>query len=108
MPYQLSNSNMGWHALWFYVKNDAAAPLPDFTARLIEEVPPMWPQGPPEKEKKRMCDTLEVVVSLRSHDLHGAGVIGAYHARRVAPLMARALPLFEMMPVVELGRMVLA
>jgi hypothetical protein len=37
MPLQLSRSNKGWHAQWFYLKNDAAAPLPKFTRRLIEE-----------------------------------------------------------------------
>ena len=26
------------------------------------------------------------------------GIIGAYHIRRVAPLMARALPLYQMVP----------
>ena len=40
---------------------------------------------------------------LRPHRRHenglkGSGVIGAYHARRVAPLMTRALPLYEIVP----------
>ena len=39
MTYLLSRSNKGWHALWFYVKNAAAAPLPHFTGCLIEEAP---------------------------------------------------------------------
>ena len=30
--------------------------------------------------------------------MKGSGIIGAYHARRVAPLMARALPLYQMVP----------
>ena len=90
------------------MKNDPAAPLQVFTERIIEEVPPTWPWGPPIKEKKRMRDILEAIASLRSHDLHGASVIGAYHVRRVAPLMARALLLFGMMPVVKLGGTVLA
>ena len=30
--------------------------------------------------------------------MKGLGIIGAYHARRVAPLMARALPLYRMVP----------
>ena len=68
----------------------------------------MWPQGPPEKEKKRMCDTLKAVVSLRSHGLHGASVIGAYHARRVTSLMAHALQLYGMTPSTQLDGMVLA
>jgi hypothetical protein len=41
----LSRSNKGWHALWFYLKNDAAAPLLDFTRRLIEEAPLVWGWG---------------------------------------------------------------
>ena len=89
------------------MKNDPTAPLPDFTRHLIEEAPSTWPWGPPDK-KKRMRDILKAVVSLRSHSLRRASVIGAYHARRVAPLMARALPLFGMVPIVELGGMVLA
>ena len=76
------------------MKNDAATPLPDFTGRLIEEAPQVWSWGPPEKEKKRMCDILDAITFLRSHGLRGANVIRAYHARRVAPLMACALPLY--------------
>ena len=34
----LSTSNKGWHSHWFYVKDDAAAPLPAFSGRIIEEV----------------------------------------------------------------------
>ena len=30
--------------------------------------------------------------------MKGSGVIGAYHMRRVAPLMACALPLYQMVP----------
>ena len=30
--------------------------------------------------------------------MKGSGIIGAYHVRRVAPLMARMLPLHRMMP----------
>ena len=30
--------------------------------------------------------------------MKGSGIIGAYHARRVAPLVARALPLYQMVP----------
>ena len=47
MPCQLSRSNKRWHAQWFYLKNDPAAPLPVFTGCLIEEVPPTWPWGTP-------------------------------------------------------------
>ena len=57
----------------------------------------MWSWGPLEKEKKRLCDLLDAIALLKNHGLRGAGVIGAYHVRRVAPLMARALPLYGMM-----------
>ena len=76
--------------MWFYVKNDTTAPLPDFTRRLIEEAPPMWGWGPPEKEKKRLHDLLDAIALLKNHGLYGAIVIGAYHVRGVASLMACA------------------
>jgi len=72
--------------------------LPVYSGRLIEEVPPSWPWGPPIKEKKRMCDLLEAIAFLKTHSLRGAGVIGGYHARRMAPLMARVLLLYGMTP----------
>ena len=78
------------------MKNDAVAPLSDFTGCLIKEAPQVWPWGPPEKEKKRMWDILYAIAFLKSHGIRRAGVIRAYHARRVVPLMARALPLYGM------------
>jgi len=83
---------------WFYLKDDHAAPLLVFSERLVKEVPPSWPWGPPIKEKKRMHDLLEAIAFLKTHSLHGTGVIGGYHARRVAPLMACVLLLYGMMP----------
>jgi hypothetical protein len=70
--------------LWFYVKNNAIAPLPDFTGCLIEEAMPVWEWRPPEKEKKRLRDLLDAITLLKCHSLCRTGVIGAYHARRVA------------------------
>ena len=80
------------------MKNAAAAPLSDFTGRLIEEAPVVWSWGPLKKEKKRMRNILDAIVFLKNHDLCGASVIRAYHARRLAPLKACALPLYRMMP----------
>ena len=97
MPCQLSRSNKGWHSHWFYLKNDPAAPLPVFSGRLVEDVPPSWLWGPPIKEKKRMCNLLEATAFLKTHDFRGADVIGGYHTRRVAPLMVHVLPLYRMM-----------
>jgi hypothetical protein len=47
---------------------------------------------------RRLLDLLDTIVLLKNHNLHGTGVIGVYHARRVASLMVHALPLYEMMP----------
>ena len=68
----------------------------------------MWSWEPPEKEKKRMHDILDAITFLKSHGLRGASVIGAYHMRRVAPLMARTLSLYRMTPGAQLDGMVLA
>ena len=55
-----------------------------------------------------MCDILDAIVFLKNHNLRGAGVMGAYHARRVAPLMARALLLYRMTHDAQLDGTVLA
>ena len=39
--------------------------------------------------------------------MKGSGIIEAYHARRVAPLMTRALPLYVMAPKSSFDRMTL-
>ena len=54
-----------------------------------------------------MHDILDAIVFLKSHGLRGASVVGAYHARRVASLMARALPLYRMTPGAQLDGTVL-
>jgi hypothetical protein len=41
---------------------------------------------------------VEAIKILKEHGLNGVSVIGAYHQRRVAPLMVRALPLHWMVP----------
>ena len=45
-----------------------------------------------------MCDLLKAIMFLKTHGLRGAGIIGGYHAMRVAPLMSRILSLYGMMP----------
>jgi len=49
-------------------------------------------------EKKHLADLLAAIHALKVRGMKGSGIIGAYHARRVAPLMARALPLYRMVP----------
>ena len=96
---QLSTSNKGWHSQWFYLKNAAAAHLPEFTGHLIEEALESWRKwGVPEKDKKKIWDHITTIHILKENGLKGLGVIGAYHARRVAPLMTRVLPLYAMAP----------
>lgn len=41
---------------------------------------------------------MEAVKFLRTNKVTGASVVGAYHYRRVAPLMERRVPLFKMGP----------
>ena len=43
---KLKASNKGWHASWFYLKNEEVAPLPSFTSRLVAEEPAFWKYGP--------------------------------------------------------------
>ena len=52
---RLSTSNKGCHSKWFYLKNDAVAPMPEFTGRLIEEGPEQWRKwGILEKDRKKI------------------------------------------------------
>ena len=73
-----------------------AAPLPVYSRRLIKEVPGSWKWDIPVKEKKNINDLVAAIQTLKDRGVKGSGIIGAYHARRVAPLMARALPLHQM------------
>ena len=101
---RLSTSNKGWHSHWFYIKNDAAAPLPEFTRRFIEEVLELWRKwGVLEKDKKRIQDHLTAIRILKERGMKGSGIIDAYHTWRVALLMRRVLPLYMMAPGASLN-----
>ena len=54
--------------------------------------------GVPTKEKKNIDDLLATLQTLKDRGMKGSGIIGAYHMRRVAPLMAHVLPLHQMAP----------
>ena len=95
---RLVTSNKGWHSQWFYVRDDLSATLPKYTGRLIEEAPESWGWGVQRKDKKHLDDLLTALRALMDRGVKGVGIIGDYHARRVVPLMARALPLYRMMP----------
>ena len=92
MSIPLSKYNKGWHKLWFYLRNYAAALLPIFTEHLIEEY------GPIRREQNRLSDLLKAIMTLKGHSLHGTSIIGAYHVRRLAPLMVCALPMYKITP----------
>ena len=74
------------------------APLPKYSRRLIEEAPQSWQWGVLTKEKKHITDLLAALHALKERGVKGSGIIGTYHARRMALLMARALPLHQMVP----------
>ena len=59
------------------------------------------------KEDKNINDLLATLQTWKDRGMKGSGIIGAYHARRVVPLMARALPLHRMVPGVSFEGMVL-
>jgi hypothetical protein len=61
-----------------------------------------------DKEKKRLALLLGTIMYLKGNSLGSAGVIRTYHSRRVATLMARALPLYGMVSGVWLEGTVLA
>ena len=66
--------------------------------RMHYRSPGSWKWGVPVKEKKNINDLLAALQTLKDWGVKGSGIIGAYHARRVAPLMARVLPLHQMVP----------
>ena len=58
----------------------------------------MWRYGAIVKEQKRLGDLLKAIVTLKGHDPRGTGIVGAYHVRRLAPLMTRTLLMYQMTP----------
>ena len=62
------------------------------------EAPGSWKWGVPVKEKNNINDLLAALQTLKDRGVKGSGIIGAYHTRRVAPLLARVLPLHQMVP----------
>ena len=52
--------------------------------------------GVSKKDKKKIWDHITAIHILKENGLKGSGIIGAYHARRVALLMTHVLPLYAM------------
>ena len=73
--------------------------MPEFIVCLIKEAPKQWRKwGILEKDKKKIKDHITAIHILKENGLKGSGIIGAYHTRRVAPLMMCALLLYAMVP----------
>ena len=98
MSIPLSKSNKEWQKLWFYLRNNDDTPLPIFIGRLIEEASDAWRYRPIAKEQKWLGDLLKANVALKGHNLRGISIIGAYHVRRLAPLMVCTLLMYKMTP----------
>ena len=64
--------------------------------------------GIPEKDKKRIRDHIAAIHILKENGWKGSGIIRTYHARKVAPLMMRMLPLYTVAPEASFDRMELA
>jgi hypothetical protein len=62
----------------------------------------------PKKDLKRIANHLAAIKILKEGGVKGSGIIRAYHARRVAPLMACMLLMHWMVPVAPLEVTVLA
>ena len=65
--------------------------MPVYSRCVIKEAPGSWRWGVLVKERKNINDLLAALQTLKDRGVKGSGIIGAYHARRVVPLMARVL-----------------
>ena len=83
-------------------------PLPHFIGRLVMEAPSTWSWGALDKEKRRLKGYFRALQQLREAGLNGCGGVSAYHKWRIAPLMARALPLFRMVKGADLSGTVMS
>nr|CAB3495565.1 unnamed protein product [Digitaria exilis] len=97
---ELRGSNKDWNKGWFYLKSHAKATLPPFdpASSPPAKEPAHWQYGPEASDRKKLAPHLDCLAKLRSCGLTGIGIAEAFHRRRVAPLMARPLRLFEMLP----------
>jgi hypothetical protein len=98
MPLKPVSSNKGWHSQWFYLKDYPDGPFPAYTDRGIFKAPVEWKADVLPCDEDKIANHLLAIRILKEHGLKGAGVIGAYHTRGVAPLMRCALPLSLMAP----------
>ena len=92
----LASSNKGWHSGWFYLRNDAARPLPRYTGRTFDSAPQEWKWGAEKTSRDKLDAALEALAAVKRRGVDLAEVIGAYLLRGVSPLRLRALKLYQM------------
>jgi len=92
----LASSNKGWHTGWFYLRNDAAKPLPQYTGRTFESPPADWKWGASKTPIKELNAALDALEAVKARGVDLAEVIGAYLLRGVVPLRLRVLKLYQM------------
>lgn len=99
IPLKLVSSNKEWRSkCFFFLKNRPEAPFLACSGNGILTTPVQWKADVPTGDREKIADHLAAISVLRGSGLKGAGVIGAYHASGVAPLMRCALLLFVMTP----------
>jgi len=69
----------------------------------MTEAPNSSVWGAPDKEKKRLKSQLKALRWLQGGRFNGCGIVSAYHKRRIAPLMARTLPLYRIVVDTDLS-----
>ena len=82
LPY---NSNRGWHGEWFYIRNPAEAPFPEFTGGRPEKQK-SWSWGCARLERHKVEVIEEELRKLVRSGLDGVRVFHTLFHRRVAPL----------------------
>jgi hypothetical protein len=95
IPVGLSSSNRGWHAGWFYLRNDLDQ-LPAFTGRTFAVAPPKWREDLIKDKAIPLRKVVKALAELSKAGLTAAVVVANFHKRRVLPLMSRRIFLDDM------------
>jgi hypothetical protein len=81
----MPRSMKGWQKKWFYLKNDASAPLPMFTSG--HPVPlPSWREGAAGKDLDKLQPLHEHLQQLRQEGLTGIHLLWTFFSCRIEPL----------------------
>jgi hypothetical protein len=95
IPAGLASSNRGWHAGWFYLRNDRSR-LPAFTGKVLGMAPSRWREDLPAGREASLRKAIKALSRLTKMGLTAAVVVANFHRRRVLPLMARRICLYGM------------